>query len=136
MNLDSSSAAACRALNPEGAGLDGSVPTLQGPFATRAALLGAFDLLLQPERFKDYGPNGLGTPVTVFTFAPQTFTNTEITSDSTVWPAFRSFHGDGANALDNFSAQAVPEPGMLALWMSGLLGLGCWLRRNQSAARK
>jgi dinuclear metal center YbgI/SA1388 family protein len=25
----------------------------------RAALLGAFDSLLQPERFKDYGPNGL-----------------------------------------------------------------------------
>ena len=26
---------------------------------TRAALLGAFDALMQPERFKDYGPNGL-----------------------------------------------------------------------------
>ena len=25
----------------------------------RAALLQAFDALLQPERFKDYGPNGL-----------------------------------------------------------------------------
>ena len=27
--------------------------------AHRAELLGAFDALLQPERFKDYGPNGL-----------------------------------------------------------------------------
>ena len=27
--------------------------------APRALLLGAFDLLLEPERFKDYGPNGL-----------------------------------------------------------------------------
>ena len=27
--------------------------------ASRAVLLGAFDSLLQPERFKDYGPNGL-----------------------------------------------------------------------------
>ena len=59
MNLDSSPATAGAALNPEGGGLACSVPALQGPPATRAALLGAFDLLLQPERFKDYGPNGL-----------------------------------------------------------------------------
>ncbi|MEO8014072.1 MAG: Nif3-like dinuclear metal center hexameric protein, partial [Polaromonas sp.] len=26
---------------------------------TRQELLAAFDALLQPERFKDYGPNGL-----------------------------------------------------------------------------
>ena len=29
------------------------------PVASRAELLAAFDQLLQPERFKDYGPNGL-----------------------------------------------------------------------------
>ena len=29
------------------------------PAVSRAALLSAFDQLLQPERFKDYGPNGL-----------------------------------------------------------------------------
>ena len=34
-------------------------PALRPPFALRAELLGAFDLLLQPERFKDFGPNGL-----------------------------------------------------------------------------
>jgi hypothetical protein len=77
---------------------------------------------------QDYGPTGLSSPVTVFTFAPQDFTNAEVTSDSSVWPAFRSFNADGANALDNFHAQAVPEPGVLALCIAGFLGLGCWFR--------
>jgi len=81
---------------------------------------------------EDYGPTGVSSPVTVFTFAPQTFPNTEMTSDGAVWAAFRSFHNDGANALDNFKAQAVPEPAVLALWMSGLLGLTVCLRRGRS----
>ena len=59
MNLDSEFATACTALNPEGSKLASGVSTLQGFPATRDVLLGAFDLLLQPERFKDYGPNGL-----------------------------------------------------------------------------
>jgi dinuclear metal center YbgI/SA1388 family protein len=33
--------------------------TASSAIAPRALLLGAFDQLLQPERFKDYGPNGL-----------------------------------------------------------------------------
>jgi len=72
---------------------------------------------------QDYGPAGLSSPVTVFTFPAQAFTNTEVTSDSTLWAAFRSFHNDGANALDNLSAQAVPEPRTLALWLTGLAAL-------------
>jgi hypothetical protein len=79
----------------------------------------------------DYGPSGQGSPSTVFTFAPHTFSNTDVTSDSSVWPAFRSFHADGANALDNFTAQAVPEPGTLALWCVGILGLGLWRRNSR-----
>lgn len=42
------------ALPPEGVCLDGGGPSLR-----RSELLAAFDALLQPERFKDYGPNGL-----------------------------------------------------------------------------
>jgi dinuclear metal center YbgI/SA1388 family protein len=34
-------------------------PASDAPVAPRALLLAAFDQLLQPERFKDYGPNGL-----------------------------------------------------------------------------
>ncbi len=33
--------------------------SISAAIAPRALLLGAFDQLLQPERFKDYGPNGL-----------------------------------------------------------------------------
>ena len=80
---------------------------------------------------EDYGPAGISSPVTVFTFAPQDFTNTEITSDAAVWAAFRSFHADGANALDNFTAQVVPEPGVLTLCIAGFLGLGCWFRAGR-----
>jgi hypothetical protein len=80
---------------------------------------------------EDYGATGLSSPVTVFTFPNQSFSNTDITGDAAVWAAFRSFHGDGANALDNFTAQAVPEPGMLALWVTALLGLGCWRRSRK-----
>jgi hypothetical protein len=80
---------------------------------------------------EDFGAAGLSTPVTVFTFAPQTFSNAEMTSDATVWAAFRSFHADGANALDNFTAQAVPEPNVLALWVIGVLGVGWSFRRKE-----
>ena len=59
MNLACEPATACTVLNPEGSKLASNVSTLQELPATRVALLGAFDLLLQPERFKDYGPNGL-----------------------------------------------------------------------------
>ena len=45
---------ACGSLPPEGACLARGGPSLR-----RAELLAAFDTLLQPERFKDYGPNGL-----------------------------------------------------------------------------
>ena len=44
----------CGSLPPEGACLARGGPSLR-----RASLLAAFDTLLQPERFKDYGPNGL-----------------------------------------------------------------------------
>ena len=59
----------CGSLPPEGAlrlrpGEAGSAALAGGedgptPVATRGALLAAFDALLQPERFQDYGPNGL-----------------------------------------------------------------------------
>ena len=49
----------CAALPPEGAGLAWGGPALRPPAVPRALLLNAFDQLLQPERFKDYGPNGL-----------------------------------------------------------------------------
>jgi len=82
---------------------------------------------------QDFGATGQGAPSTVFTFAPQTFSNTDVTSDASVWPAFRSFHVDGANALDNFNAQAVPEPGTLALWGLGVLALAGWSRRSRAS---
>ena len=44
----------CGSLPPGGACLARGGPSLR-----RASLLAAFDTLLQPERFKDYGPNGL-----------------------------------------------------------------------------
>ena len=56
---------ACGSLPPEGAlrlrpGEAGSAaPAGKQQTHTRAELLLAFDQLLQPERFKDYGPNGL-----------------------------------------------------------------------------
>jgi dinuclear metal center YbgI/SA1388 family protein len=59
-------ATACAALPPEGVrftlgrpGGETSSKLADTPVASRAALLAAFDALLQPERFKDYGPNGL-----------------------------------------------------------------------------
>jgi hypothetical protein len=79
---------------------------------------------------QDYGPTGQSSPATAFTFAPQSFSNADVTSDAAVWAAFRSFHNDGANALDNFTAQAVPEPGTSAMCLTGLVGLGCALRRR------
>ena len=57
--IASARVAADAALPPDGAGLAGGSPALRPPIVSRAALLGEFDLLLQPERFKDYGPNGL-----------------------------------------------------------------------------
>lgn len=44
----------CGSLPPEGAGLAKGGPSLR-----RSELLAEFDKLLQPERFKDHGPNGL-----------------------------------------------------------------------------
>ena len=38
---------------------EGACPARGGPSLRRSELLSAFDTLLQPERFKDYGPNGL-----------------------------------------------------------------------------
>lgn len=62
MSLASTRATSCEeALPPKelDLDLDVGVAALRAPIASRAALLGAFDLLLQPERYKDYGPNGL-----------------------------------------------------------------------------
>jgi len=47
---------ACGSLPPEGAGFARGGPARQ---PSRGELLAAFDTLLEPERFKDYGPNGL-----------------------------------------------------------------------------
>jgi hypothetical protein len=47
-----------------------------------------------------------------------TFANAPMTGDSSVYAAFRSAADAGADALDNFSADVVPEPASL-----GLLGL-------------
>ena len=47
---------ACGSLPPEGASFARGGPARQ---LARGELLAAFDTLLEPERFKDYGPNGL-----------------------------------------------------------------------------
>lgn len=68
---------------------------------------------------QDFGADGL-TPGASFSFSPITLTSADIASDSSTWPAFRTFAADGSGGLDNLSASAVPEPGTTVLVGLGL----------------
>ncbi len=80
---------------------------------------------------QDFGKDGLTAGATIFTFDPKVFSNADITKDGAMFAAFRGFNADGLGKIDNFSAAAVPEPGVVALMGLGAVGLlaGRWRER-------
>jgi len=79
----------------------------------------------------DYGTDGTTIVANILT---KTFVDYigsgSIGNDSTVWAGFMSASANGAGALDNFTATAVPEPSALSLLAVGLGGLAMMRRRR------